>query len=342
MLKAITADQAAEIVRLLLETKHRDVALVMLRDIQRRVHMQRQEIRSFCMTVQSVQEQYHRLIYASRQLLERLDATLDTIARHIDILENRRYKSDTLLRNYEHSLPSMQNTALERHRKRQWRQSQYQKLHWLPVLSTCYKVKYLRARDKHAEAEHQVAELRNAIDSSRQMCYQISQSVDQAYQERDQTYVYRNQVKDKLAQCERILGVLLEAVRFWSQFDKHQAQVVLEAAQYLCDNQIEHGWTVTFKMACFEYEQCIAYGKEHHTQIDIPYECISCKETRIGWPNKDLICQTCTMQEKTLVPTTAKASSSSPPPPYSKHASDAKPAVKQLFKNIIVAIFHVG
>ncbi|KAI9499265.1 hypothetical protein BDB00DRAFT_967610, partial [Zychaea mexicana] len=222
-------------------------------------------------------------MYAAKQLLQRFENTIAQLEQQVNYLQQQKQTIERQMDRYEHDLPLIQQYALDRQTKRSKRQRQYNTLYWIPLVASRYKLKYMRARDKFAKAEHQVAQIRQAMETCHRTCRRIAQSLCHTRDQREQTCSHRNRTEKQLQHLDNTLLLLDEGRRFWYDFEKYQARIVIESAEYLIrwssplstPQQVDQ-WTKTFKMACFEYDECLKHGEERWFTIQVEFDCAIC------------------------------------------------------------------
>ncbi|KAI9278622.1 hypothetical protein BDA99DRAFT_424105, partial [Phascolomyces articulosus] len=215
------------------------------------------------------------------------------------------------IQRYEHDLPLLQQYAHNRHQKRAKRQRQYDVLYWIPFISSQYKLKYMRARDKFAKAEHQVAQIRHAMASCHQTWRRLTTSLTHTRDQHEQSREHWNEIEKQWQQLDNSLQKLDEGRQFWYDFEKYQTFMVMESMQYLIQQEHQStrnkksvdeammmdAWIKTFKMACFEYDECFQHGQERWFTIQVEFDCALCNNVCCEWPCLDtihgLLCHTC-------------------------------------------------
>ncbi|KAI8142055.1 hypothetical protein BJV82DRAFT_616988 [Fennellomyces sp. T-0311] len=215
--------------------------------------------------------------------------------RQIQHLQQQKQTIDQQLDRYEHDLPLIQQYAHHRQVKRSKRQKQYNSFYWIPLLSARFKLKYMRARDKFAKAEHHVAQIRQAMETCQRSNRRISQSICHSREQHDQTKNHRNRIEKQLKHLEGTMTMLNEGRQFWYDFEKYQARTLMEAIHCLIQEHDEQ-WITAFKMACFEYDECIQHGEERWFTIQVEFDCALCNNVRWEWPCLDvhgLLCHAC-------------------------------------------------
>ena len=307
----INCDTAEEIIQAWNSEQHQQhqEGVRMFRAFQDQVSFQCQQNKLFCQTVDALQEQYGRRMYAAKQLLQRFETTLLQLDQEIQHLEAQKENIQQQMQRYEQDLPLIQRYAHERQIKRSKRQRQYDTLYWIPFISSQYKLKYMRARDKFSRAEHQVAQIRQAMDSCHRACRRIATTLCHTRDQHEQSSLHRSQIEKQWQQLDTTLRLLDEGRRFWYDFEKYQAHIVIESVNHLTraltfsnqqkkeENQDTEQWAKTFKMACFEYDECLKHGQERWYTIQVEFDCSICNNVRWEWPCLDkvhgLLCHTC-------------------------------------------------
>jgi hypothetical protein len=191
-------------------------------------------------------------------------------------------------------------------------EQQYSTVISVPILSAQSKKRYIKARDRYADAEQQVSEIRQALDKCREHLRLISKTVSAQYSEQDQLCTQRRGSIDTIMSSTQQLEYLKQGRGFWSGFDTYQAKVVLESAIYLIEItdtnnrkknndvlDIDLVWEKTFKLACFEYGDREVYGNTRWSMnsIEINFDCDMCQTSQTGWPKVirecELACELC-------------------------------------------------
>ncbi|CEJ05619.1 hypothetical protein RMCBS344292_19557 [Rhizopus microsporus] len=151
--------------------------------------------------------------------------------------------------------------------------------------------------------------MRHALDLCQNQLKVITKRITEQYMEQDQLYKQKSSSLDSLKRIEKVLHFLKQGSEFWSNFETYQAQVVLEAANYLLKNtrykvskkltvDVDQIWIKTFKLACLEYGERQVYGDNRWNMdtLNISYDCSACQTSHIGWPKISqcqLLCSHC-------------------------------------------------
>ncbi|ORY96569.1 hypothetical protein BCR43DRAFT_514950 [Syncephalastrum racemosum] len=252
---------------------------------------QRQSIRDFVHIVRCLEEQYRRRVYASEQLIHQLEAHTAGLDQQHKRLEMDRAEAREAQGACEQELPHRQVLVQTLERKRKERQHLYDVWHWVPLLaSRYYKQRYLHARNKHAEAEEAVARLREALEQHQDALRRVAHALRELLEERDQTARRCQTVRSDLNRLHQTLATLDQGHRFWQAFEKDQIRLVVDAARRVWEQEHPtYHWTKTFQMACFEYAECLQYGRERWTsdrfQRFVEFDCTNCHRVcRDTWP----------------------------------------------------------
>lgn len=280
-----------------------DTCAPMIQAVLSETDQQRQSIRDFVHIVRCLEEQYRRRVYASEQLIRQLETHTSGLDQQHKRLEVDRAEVQQAQCECEQELPQQQVLVQTLERKRKERQHLYDAWHWVPVLaSRYYKQRYLHARDKHAEAEEAVARLRDTLEQHQNMLRRVSHALHELLYERDQTARHCQTVRSDLHRLHRTLATLDQGQRFWQAFEKDQIQLVVDAARRVWEQEEPtYHWVKTFRMACFEYAECLQYGRERWTsdrfQRFVEFDCTDCHHTfRDTWPalhQGQLVCPDC-------------------------------------------------
>ncbi|CDH52311.1 predicted protein [Lichtheimia corymbifera JMRC:FSU:9682] len=284
--------------------------------------------------------QYERRIDNTRQQVQQLHGTIAGIERHQRQLDQERSAVERTLHEHEQRLPVAQQLAVVRQHKRAQQRRRYDRMHWIPVVSSRCRKSYMHAMNKHAAAEHELANLRVAIDHTRRARQHIAQTLANLNAQSMDTRQQAAVLEQRLKALDSTIAALIERRRFWHAFELNQARLVRESARMLIlsnvDNEIDDDdnndeWTKkTFQMACFEYAECIRHGKEHLANPPgqyIEFECARCLKLvqQQTWPmwmgRHDLVCQHCYQ---------APAKSNSKKTKAQCNMNDNTPCIKQI------------
>ncbi|KAI8373077.1 uncharacterized protein BYT42DRAFT_476025, partial [Radiomyces spectabilis] len=181
----------------------------------------------------------------------------------------------------------LRDYAQARRTKKTKREQQYNHFYFIPVLSTQYKQKYIRARDKNAMAEQRLSDIRSEQERCRELLRETAKELTKQQQDREQAQQQWQTLEQEITKASKLVQFLKEGQTFWSQFDGHQSNLVLESGRYLIRALQEHKvaedadfrhWIATFKMACMEYGEGEQYGdrKWDTGQMEVEYDCSRC------------------------------------------------------------------
>lgn len=254
---------------------------------------------------------YERRIDGTRQQVQRLYGTIADIEQRQQQLNQEQSAVEQSLHEHEQQLPIVQQLAVVRQHKRSRHQRRYDRMHWIPIVSSRCRKSYMHAMNKHAAAEHELANLRIAIDHTRRARQHIAQTLANLNSQHKDARQHAAVLEQRLQALDSTMEALIERRRFWHAFELNQARLVRESARMLMlsniDNEMDdddsNEWTKkTFQMACFEYAECIRHGKEHLNHPPgqhIEFECARCLQLvqQSTWPvwmgRHDLVCQHC-------------------------------------------------
>ncbi|KAG0165844.1 hypothetical protein DFQ28_005237 [Apophysomyces sp. BC1034] len=280
--------------------------------IQDAVTERRYSIRHFCLTVEALKCQYNRKIHNARGQINSLEKQVNDLERKVDRLGQREVRLEKAKGKCHNHLRMLRLVAEWRRKKKQKRDSQYAVFSFVPLLSSYYKKKFIRARDKNAQIEQKLSEaqyalstfhpaLRRLIDTRRRYIVDINQ----AKCEKDELTV-------TLASLEKLLDFVILGQQFWTNFDDHQTCYVLQDSVQLMKmfqaKQTEgDDWNnliLSFKLACLEYSEKEEQGNELWGSIQVEFECAHCNATCHAWPwtdracSTDLLCNQCFQQSQ--------------------------------------------
>ena len=309
----INIEIAEEIVNLFSSKKNAGIQKKLLNQIIDQVQEKRRQIYEFQLTVDIISRQYHNKKQSLEHLINQLDSRGKSLDQGLVKIESQQKELEKKQLDIEQELSIMRITA-EKYREKKTRcEQQYSSVISVPILSAQSKKKYIKARDRYAEAEQQVSELRQAFDKCREHLKLISKTVSAQYSEQDQLCNQRRGSVDTIMSSTQQLDYLIQGREFWFGFDTYQAKVILESAIYLSEmepstnnkkkaNQIldmEQVWQKTFKLACFEYGDREIYGDTRWNTdcLEVSFDCEMCQTSQTGWPKVirgcELACELC-------------------------------------------------
>jgi hypothetical protein len=282
----------------------------LLHQVIHQVEHRRKLIQEYLQTVDIISRQYDRKQQSLEQLIHQLDDREHCLDEGLLKINAQQKELERRQIRIERDLQTMRQIA-ERYREKKMRCEQYyHAMASVPLLCAQSKKRYIKARDKNAEAEQQLSEVRQALDKCRAHLKLVSKTVSAQYSEQDSLSNQRRGSVDTIMSSRQQLDYLRQGSEFWSGFDSYQAQVVLESAVYLLDpNQppkkrdgpldMDQVWIKTFKLACFEYGDRELYGdmRWNAKSLQINFDCDLCQTSQVGWPkvvrDQELACELC-------------------------------------------------
>lgn len=320
----INKAKADEVLRLLSSNDQhsRRMAQQMLRDIQQNAKARRKRIKVFQLTVQALDRQYAERQFTARQQLSELDTLVADLNHQVARLRQQRSEFDQQVAALERQLQSIREYVQQRRTKKTKREKQYNHFYFVPIVSKRYHKKYIRARDKNADAEQQLLQLRESIDEAQAVARQAAGLLTRKQQEHDAKMEERQAVHDQVAEADRCLAYLHEGQKFWDHFDEYQVEMVLQACSHIIDmsrsepqlflqkkrrndDQGGRDWKVLFQTACHEYGEREAHGLQKWDRVEVEFECARCRQSLVGWPipdkvhTADLLCAVCYQDTRT-------------------------------------------
>jgi hypothetical protein len=281
----------------------------LLHQVIQQVEHRRKLIQEYVQTVNIISRQYDRKQQSLEQFIHQLhdrEQSLDEGLLKINVQQKELERRQVRI---EHDLQTMRQIAEKCREKKLRCEQYYHAVASVPLLSAQSKKRYIKARDKNAEAEQQLSEVRQALDKCKTHLKLVSKTVSAQYSEQDLLSNQRRGSVDTIITSKQQLDYLRQGSEFWSGFDSYQAQVVLESAIYLLDpNQpkqkdsaldMDQVWIKTFKLACFEYGDRELYGDMcwNPKSLQINFNCDLCQTSQVGWPNvirdQELACELC-------------------------------------------------
>ncbi|KAI8147882.1 hypothetical protein BJV82DRAFT_593759 [Fennellomyces sp. T-0311] len=324
---AVNKNKADEVLRLLSsnEPTARRQALHALKDIQQNVRARQKRIRTYALTVHALERQYALWQQSARTQLGQLDTTVADLNHQVARLRQQRSETEQRLTKFERELQGIREYAQQRRTKKTKREKQYNHFYFVPVLSSQYHKKYVRAHDKNALAEEQVVQLRQSIEECQQAVRQAANLLSRKQQEHDSQLEQRQAVHHQVAEADQCLNYLHQGQQFWDHFDQYQAAVLIDSCDRLIerfrsnsgDQQLfarrrstvlqdgDRDYTVIFKSICSEYGEREAYGAQKWDNVEVDFDCARCRQSLVGWPTpdkvhaSDLLCAACYQETRT-------------------------------------------
>lgn len=310
----VNIEKAEEIVNFGFTSKKSSITQKrLLHQVIQQVEHRRKLIQEYLQTVDIISHQYYRKQQSLEQLIHQLDGREQNLDEGLLKINTQQKELERRQVRIEHDLQAMRQLA-ERCREKKIRCEQYYHgVASVPILSAQSKKRYIKARDKNAEAEQQLSEVRQALEKCRDHLKLVSKTISAQYSEQDLLCNQRQSSVDTIMTSKQQLEYLRQGSEFWSGFDSYQAQVVLESAIYLLDpNQptslpkkkdntldMDQVWIKTFKLACFEYGDRELYGdmRWNAKTLQINFDCDLCQTSQVGWPKvireQELACELC-------------------------------------------------
>lgn len=281
-----------------------------LRCIIDQVQSRRRSIQLYLLTVQVIERYYQQQHQQRQACIEQLSDREKELERDLERLRSHQMDLKKQQQDIEQSLIHLRQEA-EKHREKKTRCEQhYARLSFVPILRDQSKKKYLKARSRDWQLEQQLSEMRHALELCRDHLRIISKQTAAGQSEREAVCTEKQGSLDKVKGTSETLDYLKQGSEFWSGFDVYQAQVVLEAAQYILKNNrcktskkltvdVDQLWIKTFKLACLEYGDRELYGEKHWnaSTLKVQFDCSICQTSLVCWPRltpkDELVCESC-------------------------------------------------
>ncbi|KAI9311380.1 hypothetical protein BX666DRAFT_1997846 [Dichotomocladium elegans] len=269
--------------------------------------------------VAALDRQYSMRQSVARSKLVQSETIVADLRFQIAQLNQQRNDEEQTLAILEENLQAMRAYAQQRYTKKAKREKQYNQYYFVPLLKGQYQKKYMRARDKNANAEEQVAQVRADIETIQSSIRQTATQMDQKQKELDTHISHGQDTSDQIAVLDGCMDRLHEGQQFWARFNQYQAQLLLEACDHLLAGQQqqqqqhrlsnpqteERDWTVVFRSVCKEYEEREAQAIALYDQYEVEFECARCRRSIVGCPTpdkvhtSDLLCVSCYQETRT-------------------------------------------
>lgn len=309
----VNIEKAEEIVTYGGAKKHLIIQKKLLHQVIDQVQHRRRMIHDYLTTVDIISQQYNRRKNSLEQLIHHLNDRGHALDQGLQKISHQQKELQRKQIHLEQDLQFARALAEKSREKKIRCEQHYHAVVSVPLLSAQSKKRYLKARDSNAEAEQQVSEKREALEKCRAHLKLMSKTVSAQYYEQDQLCTQRRGSVDTIMTSTQQLAYLKQGCEFWSGFDSYQAQVVLESAIYLSDQEnqpnknktnsssldIHQVWTKTFKLACFEYGEREMYGdtRWNPNVLEVNFDCDMCQTSQKGWPKvireSELACDLC-------------------------------------------------
>ncbi|KAG1170086.1 hypothetical protein G6F70_007928 [Rhizopus microsporus] len=298
-----------DLAEIIIQTSDKAKQRIWLHKLVEQVQLRQRCIHIYLRTVLMIEAQYQQKMKDIESYIDRLNQQKERIDHEITHLNDHQQALVQRQTEVEHALALIRREA-QRYREKKTRcEHYYSRLCAVPILSKQYKTKYIKARDRNAQTEQHLSEMRHALDLCQNQLKVITKRITEQYMEQDQLYKQKSSSLDSLKRIEKVLHFLKQGSEFWSNFETYQAQVVLEAANYLLKNtrykvskkltvDVDQIWIKTFKLACLEYGERQVYGDNRWNMdtLNISYDCSACQTSHIGWPKISqcqLLCSHC-------------------------------------------------
>ncbi|KAI8384865.1 uncharacterized protein BYT42DRAFT_483189, partial [Radiomyces spectabilis] len=223
----------------------------------------------------------------------------------IQALSRERSTFDSTLAELEDALQAKRDYANQRRLKKSKREKQYHHFYSIPMIASRYEKKYIRARDKNAQAEDQLCDIRKAIDQLHVSTREMDSLQHRQQLQIDTVTEQRQTFTSEMSIAEERLQFMKEGQAFWNHTATHQGFKLLQACERLKVSSIadihEQNSLASFQMTCVEYDESVAYGESRWDprHLEMEFSCTQCSSWQNGWPMVDpahtnaLLCQSC-------------------------------------------------
>lgn len=310
---AVNLDKAEFIISLASQKNGFRSIMLLLREIEDQFITRQKQNKTFYKVSQIIEHGYSKKTHSDKQLIKRIQHELQQQEKDTEHLSQKRTALKQELDAFEAELSGIREYAEQRRNKKSKRERQYHQLYHVPILASQFKKKYVRARDKNSDAEEQVSHMRSKVDACQQEISHISKTITDIQKHREQSVQRCKNIESQLKKDQELVFQLQEGRKFLAGFDQYQfitAQKAttqfIEAVQASYSNNQAHkirdpnqNFVKFFKLALFEYGEAEKFADHRWGRIKVPFSCMKCQVTQVGWPKLDkiktneFICDTC-------------------------------------------------
>jgi hypothetical protein len=288
--------------------------LLHLRELVEHVEARQKHNAVYYQTVDVVTKQYTGKIHLQKQAINQMLAEINYIDMDIARLQTQRAALQEELTENEQELNGTRDYAEQRRDKKSKRERQYHKLYHVPLVAAQYKKKYIRARDKNADAEEKVSEVREMVDACQDAIGEVSKTIVESQKKIEALKAESKQLEADIAESDNMMQELEQASNFWNNFDSHHCPKTWDATNKLIELILQkpkgsgslavvldfhNAWIKEFKMACLDYGEGEIYADKRWAHIAVEFTCSKCQVDQVGWPTPDkvrsydLLCRQC-------------------------------------------------
>ncbi|KAI8881552.1 hypothetical protein K501DRAFT_334637 [Backusella circina FSU 941] len=288
--------------------------LLHLRELVEHVEARQKHDAVYYQAVEVVKKQYTGKIHLQKQAINQMLAEINYIDMDVARLQTQRAALEEELAENEQELNGTRDYAEQRRDKKSKRERQYHKLYHVPLVAAQFKKKYIRARDKNADAEEKVSEVREMVDACQEAIAEVAKTMVESHKKVETLKADSQNLEVQISESENLMQELEQATHFWKNFDNHHCPKTLDSANTLIELILQkpkgsgslavvldfhNTWIKEFKMACLDYGEGEIYAEKRWGQIAVEFTCSKCQVSQVGWPTPDkvrsydLLCRQC-------------------------------------------------